>query len=175
MARTKSWFNTGGFGQNGIPATPYVAVVDEFTAGTTLLRTKLFFEINVYSQWAGDLASYPTPWAGWQTAIALCWSSAGPPDGYFIEPDLDWIFFTQVSFDVYPFLTPNSLTIGDVSYNTYCRNTLESRVIDSQSERLATEDTALYVVMDSAEFGSTDSSQWLPNYGWLSRTLQLSP
>lgn len=175
MPRLKVWQNNSDIGQIGSWSSPYAFPVLTLAAGYTLLRTRIFLDIWLFSQWHGNFYSYPTPWNGWQTAVALCWSSAGPPAGYYSEVFADWLYVAQVAFHMQPFLVPASSVIGDVSYNTFSNNTRESRVIDTESTRTAKEDTTLYLVIDSQKFLSSDSSQWTPDYSWTSRCLTEQP
>lgn len=176
MPRLKVWQNNSDIGQIGSWTSAHVTPILTLDAGYSLLRSRIFLELSLYSQWSGDFFAYPTPWRGWSTAAALCWSAAGPPAGYYSELFADWLFVAQVAFDVVPFLNPIDPSIpGYVSYNTYCRNTIETRVIDTESQRLATEPTTLYLVIDSQENVSVDSSQWIPDYRWTSRCLTEQP
>ena len=175
MARVKAWFNNNGQQVNFPGWAPYVVALGiDVPTGTTLLRTRIDVDISNYSRSDSSLpASYPWANAGWQTAVAVCWSASGPPASYYSEVFADWIFVQQVSFDLQPYSLHIDAAPQD---NVYMRNTIESRQVDSHSQRLATVDhSELYLVVDSIDYGSTDSSQWEPTIQWTSRVLVEQP
>lgn len=180
MTRVKAWQNSFGMEfLNTDPAggsswVPYHALAGTVTVGSTLLRCRIQFLIELWPENnnTGDL-SYPTPWNGWHTALAVGWDIAGSTAlGYFDQAPDKWLWASQVAFDVVPFVT----TVSGTSYqSSYCINTIETRVIDTKSERIATVDTDVTLMLDSLLLGSTNSAQFIPMVSWQARILTLGP
>jgi hypothetical protein len=174
MTRAKSWQNNNGQVVTSEGWQPIVIDLGlVLTPGYTLLRNRV--DVDILCQTFSDdslPAAYPWPMLGWQTVVALCWSAEGPPDGYFATVFADWIFVQQVSFDLMPY----TLHIdGNPNDQAYLRNCAESRTLDTKSMRDAEDGSTVYLVIDSTEWGSSDSSQWTPIVQWMSRTLILEP
>jgi len=176
MTRAKDWNNNYGiqndwvFSDDGAYVQSLEVAMD---VGYTLLRTRVDLEIFLTTFSDGSLpAAYPWPMAGWQTAVAICYSTGEAPTGYYGDVFFDWIFVQQVTFDLMPY----QLHIdGNPQDNAILRNTIDSRQIDSKSMREGSSGSQLYLVIDSVEWGSTDSSQWTPSFTWTSRVLIEQP
>lgn len=174
MSRLKVWLNNNGQQVTGEDWAPFIVDLGlDVGPGYTLLRTRVDLDITCYTFSDDSLpAAYPLPMAGWQTAAALFWSAEGPPAGYYDEVFGDWLFVQQVSFDLMPYTLHIDGTPND---QAYLRNCAESRTLDTKSMRQAEDGSTIYLVVDSIEWGSTDSSQWTPVIQWTSRTLIEQP
>ena len=174
MARTKVWQQSYGQQVTSEGWPPYIVDLDPgLTAGCTLLRTRIDVELLCPTFSDDSLpAAYPWPMLGWQTAIAVFWTDAEPPAGYYSEVFGDWLWVRQQSFDLMPYTLHIDGTPND---QAYLRNTADGRYVDSESRRIATDSSDMFLVVDSIEWGSTDSSQWTPIIQWTSRILVEQP
>jgi hypothetical protein len=174
MTRLKVWENNNAQQVTGEDWAPYIVDLGLLlTPGYTLLRTRVDLELVCYTE-AGDTnpAAYPRPMDGWQTAAALCWSAEGPPTGYYEEVFADWIFVQQMSFNFFPVNLYIDTQPSGLGFHI---NTAETRTLDTKSMRDADAGSTVYLVVDSIDFGSTDSSQWIPVIQWTSRCLIEQP
>ncbi len=150
MPRALTTYRTNQQSEYDITGSPVVLLLQSFTEGETLQRTRL--NLQLANLWPNaDSATITAPYLFCQTVCAVCWSHDGgggaPPSGYF-GVDADWVWVEQISWYNYPFIP---ITPDDATYIIGYQNTTSSEVIDSKSQRLVPpgEGASLYAVFDS--------------------------
>lgn len=174
MTREDVWFKNNGQEVTTTGWQPFIQELGLLLGpGYTLLRTRISVDLSLFVFDDGSLTpAFPQPAIGWQTAVAVCFSADGPPAGYYSEVGADWIWVSQVSWRTAWF----GQDIDGVQHNNaVTSNTIDSRVVDSKSRRKFLDGSDLYLVVDSIEYGSVDSSLWLPTIQWTSRVLVEQP
>jgi hypothetical protein len=173
MPRVKRW--VPGFQTFEPVSYPFYPVafnlseLDEFAVGETLLRTHVTCNMELNCQDTGT-AAYPAPWRRITTAIALVWTpEGGEPLGYYSATDLDYLFVAQVRWDMQSYLeNPTATQIR----GTWSKNTADSAVIDTKSERIATStSSSIWLTIDCLPDSPTDPSQFKPYININSRYL----
>jgi hypothetical protein len=173
MARPDTWFNNNDFVTTSPTWWPLVIPFQLVPAENTLMRTRLDVTIQGYAGASGLTDAYPAPYDGSQVVVAVGWSLAEPPAGYFEEVFFDWIFVQQVVFDFNTFEFQGEPD----TFGCYYTNTVESRQADSKSARKTAPgvDGQLYLVIDVNNDIGADLSGFVPNVSWISRVLVKGP
>lgn len=173
MARIKRWLPS--YQDSVSPSYPWFPLafnlneLGTFAVGETLLRTHVTCNMEVNCQDTGT-AAFPAPWRRIKTVIALVWQpSGGSPLGFFSAPTLDYLWVAQVRWDMVSYIEN---PIATQIRGTWSKNTLDSAVIDSHSERIATSTaSSVWLTVDCLPDSPTDPSQFKPYINMTSRIL----
>jgi hypothetical protein len=143
--------------------------LDAFAVGETLLRTRVHLNMEVNCQDGGTVA-YPAPWRRIDTTVAVVWvPGGGAPLGYYSAPELDYLYVAQVQWDMQSYIVN---PVATQVRGTWSRNTSDSSVIDTKSQRIATSTSAeVWLTVDCLPNSPTDPSQFKPYINVNSRYL----
>jgi hypothetical protein len=176
MAREKTWLRTEGQFYGLYPWWPLIVPLVIGGPGTTLLRTRidLLIELNAYNDGSG-LSNFPEPWLGIQTVAAVAGPTADAAYGFFGYETQDWLWVNMVAWDMRYYT--NSLAIDAPPEMTYSINTIETRHIDTKSQRLVTEEgtSAITLVVDAFNYLGAEQSQFMPQITWVASLLVEGP
>jgi hypothetical protein len=153
MTRTDAWLQTNNVSPLDGGWSTYVLNVVDLSAGDTLMRSRVDLQIATPVSSAFGGVSYGAPWDPAQYVAALCWSTEGPPTGYYEEVFADWIFVQQISFESFTWNLPD--IDGNLQGYGYVRNSIETRTLDSKAQRVAPEGGSVYLVLDATGNGDT--------------------